>query len=556
MTDRKFRAQGWRSLWALSAGILLTTTPARAGTLEVDPMTIDAHLRYLSSDLLEGRAPATRGGQLTEEYIAAIFQTLGLQPGAQNGSYFQSVPVRIATLRSQALAAITADGKTRAMRVPEDAVLWSERPETRTVFDGDVVFVGYGITAPEYRWDDFKHIDLKGKILLVLINDPPAPADEPQRFGGRGMTYYGRWTYKFEEAERRGALGVILVHTTERAGYPWHTVVGSWGGPQRFLPRETDPKPLAFRAWITEEAAIGLLAGANLKLDDLTRRAARRDFQPVTTGVRVQGSFESSTELIAARNVMARLPGADPKFSGEAVIFTAHHDHLGIGPAVDGDTIYNGASDNASGVADLLAMAGAAVHAPRPKRTLYFAAVTAEESGLLGSEYLVAHPPVPVERLVANFNIDGGNLLGRTRDIVVQGEQKSTLGDTVRQIARPQQLVTSPDPFPERGYFYRSDHFSFARAGVPSVSIAAGLDFIGKPRDWGRGQADLYIRTRYHQPSDEYRAGLDLSGAVQLSRLVLSAGIAVANASGTPSWKTASEFQRRSPKPGGVAASP
>ncbi|WP_071824774.1 M28 family peptidase [Gloeobacter kilaueensis] len=534
--------------WAFAL-LLAGAGAAPAVPLSVAPPisigAIDGYLRFLSSDLLEGRAPATRGGELAEEYIASVFHSLGLEPGMPDGSYFQKVPITVSTLRRDSLKMqAVAGSQTLALDSPEAAIFWSNRTESHTDVDGEIVFVGYGAKAPEYRWDDFKQ-SVRGKVLLVLVNDPPATASEPRLFGGRAMTYYGRWVYKFQEAERQGAAGAIIVHTPERAGYPWHTVISSWSGDQRFLaPAGDAPAALPVRGWITDTAARQLLALKGLNLDTLVSQAARRDFQPVATGIRLVGSFDTDVRSIEARNVVARLSGADPRFKQQAVLFTAHHDHLGIGPAVEGDRIYNGANDNASGVADLLAMAQAAKLAPPPKRSLYFAAVTAEESGLLGSAYFAEHPSLPLDRIVANLNIDGGNLLGRTRDLVVQGENKSTLGDLLRLVAREQNLTTSPDPFPERGAFYRSDQFSLALRGVPALSVAAGTDFIGRPRGWGKAQLETYVAKRYHQPSDEYRPGLDLSGAAQLSRLVLSVGLTVANAPNLPQWKPDSEFQR------------
>ncbi len=533
------------------AGILALGCLGAVPGTEIPPVAIpiveiDAHLRFLSSDLLEGRAPATRGGQLTEEYIASIFRMQGLEPGMPDGSYFQTVPIKVSKLETESLQmnALVA-GASVPLTAQNEVVFWSNSTQAETAVDSEIVFVGYGVRADEYRWNDFKNTDLKGKILLILVNDPPASQSEPQLFGGRAMTYYGRWTYKFEEAERQGAAGAIIIHSTERAGYPWHTVTGSWTGEQRFLGRDPASTPaLPFRAWLKGETANRLLARAGLKLEDLVQRSARRDFEPVKTGIRLQGSFKTTIRSLEARNVVAKVPGRDPQLRSETVLFTAHHDHIGIGPAVDGDTIYNGANDNASGVANLLAISSAAKRGPLPKRTFYFAAVTAEESGLLGSQYFAEHPSLPVEKIVANLNMDGGNLLGRTRDLIVQGETRSSLGETLRLIARDQSLKTAPDEFPERGYFYRSDQFSLAQKGVPAISIAAGLDFIGKPRGWGREQAELYTAKRYHQPSDEYRSDFDLTGAAQLAKLVLSVGYAVANADSVPQWKPDSEFQR------------
>ncbi|MBV9110086.1 MAG: M28 family peptidase [Gemmatimonadetes bacterium] len=508
---------------------------------------IDAHLRFLSSDLLEGRAPATRGGRLATEYIAAQLRAFGVQPAGDGGTYFQRVPIDVvgadpATIR------VAASGKaTAALRYPDEVVLWAGGSASpQTLANAEIVFAGYGAAAPEYRWDDFKGMDLKGKILMVLVNDPPAPANEPNLFGGRAMTYYGRWTYKFEEAERRGAVGALIVHTTEQAGYPWHTVVGSWAKEQRMLPRDPRlPGPLAFRGWITDSAATALLRQAGLDLAQLRQRAASRAFRPVATGITLSVAFNNRVEHLQSENVVGIVRGSDPQLRDQYVALSAHWDHLGIGPAVNGDSIYNGASDNASGVANLLAVAHAAAQRPAPKRSLLFVFVTAEESGLLGSESFAQHPTVPIAAIVANLNMDGGNVLGATRDFRVLGDTKSTLGPMFSALVATHGWRVTPDDHPERGHFYRSDHFSFARAGVPAVSIGAGNDFAGKPAGWGAQQEEDYTDHRYHQPSDEYRPDFDLAGAVQLSSLVLDFATQIANGTTLPAWNPDAEFGRR-----------
>jgi Zn-dependent M28 family amino/carboxypeptidase len=357
------------------------------------------------------------------------------------------------------------------------------------------------------------------------------------------MTYYGRWTYKFEEAERRGAAGALIVHTTEQAGYPWHTVVGSWAKEQRMLPRDPKlPGPLRFRGWITDSAASDLLQRAGLDLAELRRRAESRSFRPVPTGVTVDVNFTSRVEHLHSDNVVGILRGHDPELRDQYVAFSAHWDHLGIGPAVNGDSIYNGALDNASGVADVLSVARAAAEWPPTRRSLLFVFVTAEESGLLGSAYFGQSPTVPVERIVADINVDGGNLKGRTRDLEVLGDNKSSLGPTLASMLRPMGMRISPEEHPERGMFYRSDHFSFAKVGVPAVSVGEGTDVIGKARGWGAQWDEDYTAHRYHQPSDEYRPDYDLSGAVQLSDILLRFGLLVANTPAPPTWNRDAEF--------------
>jgi Zn-dependent M28 family amino/carboxypeptidase len=504
---------------------------------------IDGHLRFLSSDLLEGRAPATRGGRLTAEYIASQLRAFGLRPGLDT-SYFQTVPIDVVTADRASMELKASDKATATLRHPEDVVVWAGSATQNSAARGELVFVGFGSTAPEYRWDDFKDVDVKGKILLILVNDPPAPAGEPTLFGGRAMTYYGRWTYKFEEAERRGAAGALIVHTTEDAGYPWHTVVGSWAAGQRMLPRPADqPPPLGVRGWITDSAATTLLRQAGLDLAQLRAGATSRAFRPVPTGITIDMSFRNSVNNLRSENVIGIIRGSDPRARDEYVAFTAHWDHFGIGPVVNGDSIYNGALDNASGTADLLAVARAAAEMPAPRRSLMFVFVTAEESGLLGSKFYAENPSVPVERIIANLNVDGGNLLGRSRDLRVLGDTKSSLGPALRDFIRPRGMRITPDEHPERGYFYRSDHFSFAKAGVPSVSIAAGTDYVGKPAGWGTQQMEDYTAHRYHQPSDAYRPDFDLSGAVQLSEIVLGFGRLLANVVSVPAWNADAEFR-------------
>ena len=488
---------------------LLAALALLAGTLsaqEINEREIRAHLEFLSSDLLEGRAPATRCGALTEAYLASQLRYLGLEPG-NNGSYLQRVPIDVVTAAASSIRASASGRATAQLRYPDDVVVWAGSSTEASVAKAPVVFVGYGVNAPEFRWDDFKGVDVRGKILLVLVNDPPAPSAEPQLFGGPAMTYYGRWTYKFEEAERRGAAGMLIVHNTERAGYGWATVVGSWAKDQRMLPRNPQlPAPLGVRGWITEASAGALLRQAGLDLERLRRDAESRNFRPVETGISLDIGFTNTVEHLESFNVVGRIPGVDSAAHKEHILLTAHWDHLGIGPAVNGDSIYNGALDNASGTANLLALSRALAHGPRMQRSVLVAFVTAEESGLLGSEYLSMNPLVPTDAIVANLNIDGGNVLGETRDLNVLGDTKSSLGATIADLVRPRGMRLSPDDHPERGYFYRSDHFAFAKVGVPAVSIGEGSDFVGRPAGWGAEQNEDYTVNRYHQPSDEYRA--------------------------------------------------
>ena len=498
-----------------------------------------AHLRYLADDLLEGRAPGTRGGQLAARYIAAQFEALGLEGAGPEGSYFQ--PVALVGMRAQPTLAWGTAAEAKTLAFGDEFVAWAERPLERIVSDGDVVFVGYGIAAREWRWDDYKDANLRGKVLLMLVNDPGL--QDSTVFNGRALTYYGRWTYKLEEAARRGAAGALLIHTTESATYPWSVVQGSWTVEQFKLDRE-EPQSLAFAGWVTERAARDALAKAGLDLDSLTRAAARPDFRPGATGIRAAVTISSRIRHIASENVVARLPGADPAVAGETVLFTAHYDHKGIGIAVNGDSIYNGAEDNASGVAAMLAAADALTRvSPRLRRSTLFIATTAEESGLLGSAAYAADPLVPLARTVALINLDVTNVRGATRDIAALGGDRSTLGPAFEAAARAESLVVSSEP-DVRGSFFRSDHFPLARAGVPALSIHPGLDFVGRAPEWGRERQAEWNNQRYHQPSDAYQEAFDFAGMNQQVRVAVRVAIAVANATQPPAWLPSSEFQR------------
>jgi Zn-dependent M28 family amino/carboxypeptidase len=535
----------------LIAAALLTASTAQGVGAQTDrepsritPQEIDAHLRFLSSDLLEGRAPATRGGRIAEEYIATQLQAFGVKPGVGDSSYFQRVPIDVVKADPSTIK-VTASGKANAnLRFTDDVVVWPGSATDASSAKGELVFVGYGATAPEYKWDDYKDSDVRGKILLVLVNDPPATAAEPNLFGGKAMTYYGRWTYKYEEAERRGAAGMLIVHTTERAGYPWHVVVNSNSTEHRLLPRVASlPAPIGVRGWITDSAATALLAQAGLSMTDLRRRAESRDFRPVPTGIIIDASMKNSVQHMSANNVVGVVRGIDPTARDEYVAYSAHWDHFGIGPVVNGDSIYNGAADNASGVASILTIAHAAAEGVKPRRSQLFVFVTAEESGLLGSAYFGEHPTVPASKIVAALNMDIVPLHGRVRDLNVMGDNKSSLGPALAQLVKSEGVRLSPDSHPEQGHFYRSDHFSFAKAGIPSVSIGGGDDIVGRPAGWGLAQADDYTAHRYHQPSDEYRSDFDLSGATQLADIVYRFGLALGNARTIPTWNPDAEFR-------------
>jgi Zn-dependent M28 family amino/carboxypeptidase len=510
----------------------------------ISTQEIDAHLRFLSSDLLEGRAPATRGGRIAEEYIATQLQAFGVKPGVGDSSYFQRVPIDVVKA-DPATIKVTASGKASAnLRFTDDVVVWPGSATDASSAHGELVFVGYGATAPEYKWDDYKDTDVRGKILLVLVNDPPATPAEPNLFGGKAMTYYGRWTYKYEEAERRGAAGMLIVHTTERAGYPWHVVVNSNSTEHRLLPRDPSlPAPIGVRGWITDSAATALLAQAGLNMSQLRKQAESREFRPVSTGIIINESMKNSLQHMAANNVIGLVRGIDPKVRDEYVAYSAHWDHFGVGPVVNGDSIYNGAADNASGVAAILAIAHAAAEGVKPRRSQLFVFVTAEESGLLGSAYFGAHPTAPASNIVADLNIDNPALIGRFRDLEVLGDTKSSLGPQLAALVKPEGIRIVADEHPEQGHFYRSDHFSFAKVGIPAVDVKGGYDYVGHPLGWGKAQRDDYTAHRYHQPSDEYRPDLDLTGVAQLADIVYRFGLSIGNARTIPTWNADAEFR-------------
>src|SRR5213593_3512150 len=521
-----------------------TAVAQRPSTIPVDTTAMDAHLRFLASDLLEGRAPATRGGRLAAEYIAAQFQALGLEPAGANGTYFQ--PVALVGMTPQPVLSWGKAASVPDTLVYRDAfVAWAERPEADISATGDVVFVGYGIRAPEWQWDDFKGADVRGKALLMLVNDPGLV--DSTVFLGKILTYYGRWTYKLEEAARQGAAGAILIHTTASATYPWEVVRGSWSVEQFKLDQPQSPN-LAFAGWVTESSAREAFTKVGLNLDSLTRAAARRDFHPVSTGLTAAVRIHSALRRVESENVAARLPGGgrDPRLASQAVLLTAHWDHKGIGPAIGGDSIYNGAEDNASGVAALLGAAKALTELPRPARSILFVATTAEESGLLGSEAYVQHPLVPLAQTAAVLNLDVTNVRGATRDIGARGGDRSTLGPIFEAAAHAESLTVESEP-DVRGSFFRSDHFPFARAGVPALSIYAGDDFVGRPKGWGEEQENIYNQQRYHQPSDEYQSTFRYAGMAQEVRVTVRTALAVANNAQLPRWLTSSEFQRPQP---------
>lgn len=523
----------------------ITEAAQRAAAL-IEERELRAHVSFLASDLLEGRAPASRGDRLTAAYLGAQLEALGLEPAGSRG-YQQ--PFGIVGISAQLPKAIEVRGRagSLSLRTGIDLVVFTgEQRERSELRDAELVFAGYGITAPEERWDDFKGADLRGKVLVVLNNDP---ADDPRAFGGKARLYYGRYPYKYEEGARRGAAGVLVIHTDESAGYPWHVIGSSWWREEYELPLEPGTPTLKVRGWLSGQAAGRVVALGGHDLAELRRRAERRAFQPQPLGVRVSLSVRSTLVRRETANLLARLRGRDPRLRDEAVLLTAHHDHLGVGDPKGNDRIYNGAWDNASGVAGVLAVARAfAALRPAPRRSVVFAFLAAEESGLLGSQHWIDQPTFRRERAAAVFNIDGLNVWGRTRDLAVLGLGRSSLDEPLRAVGAALGRDLRGDPFPELGLYYRSDQLSFARAGVPAVALEPGDDFVGRPRDYGARVTEAFHAEHYHQPSDELRADWDLTGAVEDLRFTFHAAHAVAEQPSAPAWHRGDEFAPKPPR--------
>jgi Zn-dependent M28 family amino/carboxypeptidase len=515
---------------AQEAADSIQAEPIRESTLE------------LSDDRFEGRGPGTAGDAAARAWIADRMAALGLEPAGDDGTWEQLFDIVSITAQVPERWAFQSSSEELSFRRDEEFVAFSGVQESEArIDDAELVFVGYGIQAPEYEWDDYKGEDVSGKVLLMLNNDPDW---SPELFEGDTRLYYGRWTYKYEIAAARGAAGAIIVHTTASAGYPWQVVHTSWTGPQSELPAAGEPR-IQVGGWLTEDAAGRVAALAGHDLDALVESARSPEFAPVALGVRTSLVLGSEVERTQTANVLGRLPGSDPDLSDEVVIFGAHHDHLGRGaPDVEGDDVYNGALDNALGVAEQLAIARAFTRLPEPPpRSILFAFWGAEEQGLIGSRFYAAHPTVAPGRIAANLNMDGGNIWGETRDVVVVGHGKSDLDALVEKHAGAQGREVRPDPFADRGFFYRSDQFSLAKVGVPAIYLDSGIDFVGRPEGWGREQNEAYERERYHQPSDEVTDDWVLDGLVQDARLLFACGLDVANRDRLPAWNPGDEFE-------------
>ena len=509
----------------------------------ISPERIRDHTRFLASDLLEGRGVGQRGGDIATEYIATQLALAGAKPAGANGTYFQRVPlVGVETQPSATLSAADS-GKTLDFRWGDDFVGVSPMQRTDVSVEAPAVFVGHGITAPEFHWDDFKGVDVSGKVLLLFTNEPPST--DPKFFDGSALTYYGRWTYKYEEALRHGARGVLIIHTAPTASYGWNVVRNSWARETPFVKLGPNEKALAMQGWITRESGDKLLALANHSVDELLAASEKPDFKPIDLGIRVRVHLPSKVRDIETRNVAAIIPGSDPNLKNEAVIFSAHWDHLGIGTPVNGDAIYNGAIDNATGCAILIELAHAWAALPqKPRRSALFLSVTAEEGNLKGSEYYAMHPIIPPAKTAIDINYDALYPWGKARDVVVTGAERTTAWPTVQQIAKRLNLSISPDDAPEAGHYFRSDHFSFAHAGIPAFSIGHATEFAGHPAGWGKQAYEEYNSKHYHQPSDEFQADWDFTALQQAAEFGFLLGQDAANQAKLPDWRPGDQFHR------------
>jgi Zn-dependent M28 family amino/carboxypeptidase len=550
------RPDGVRRLLVFFAGMVVTGICAAEGAApfpaaveqaaqaNITRHSIEAPIRFLASDALEGRGPGSRGDQLARLYLATELEGLGLQPGGPNGQWQQ--PVEFVGLKAQFPKTWSFQGKSEHTDLTwrEDYIASSgQQSESVAVNDAEVVFVGYGIEAPEYQWNDFKGVNLKGKVLVMMNNDPDW---DPKLFAGKRRLYYGRWDYKYASAARQGAAGAIIIHTTESAGYPWQVVQSSWGGEQFELPAENEPR-LQFKAWATEQAVRRLLKSSGYDLDKLIKAAHSRSFKPVATGIHTSLAFTTQLSHVQTGNVAGLLPGSDPKLADQVVVFSAHHDHFGVGePDSTGDRIYHGALDNASGCAQILSFARAFMALPaaeRPRRSVLFLFVAGEERGLLGSKYYSLHPTFPAGRIAANINFDGGNIFGRTRDVTLISAGKASLDQVAESVAKYQGRVVKPDQFPDRGSYYRSDQFSFAKIGVPALFFSDGTDFVGRPSEWGRQQIEEWELKKYHQPSDKLEDSWSFDGMIEDAQLGFYSGWIIAQADAMPTWNPGDEFE-------------
>lgn len=534
---------------AATAGIPAELKPALDAISTNDIMQ---HTKTLSSDEYEGRGPGTKGEELSVKYLTEQYQRLGLKPGNPDGTYVQKVP--LVGMTASTRASFTAGGKTMELKFPQDYVSVSRRfaPESK-VENSDIVFVGYGVVAPEYGWDDYKGVDVRGKTIVMLINDPAVPdAGDPSKldeklFKGKAMTYYGRWTYKYEIASEKGAAAAIIIHETGPAGYPYEVVSGSWGRENFDIQKpDKNMNRVAVESWITTDRAKELFTAGGQDFDALKKAAVTKDFKPVVLNAKANLEVKNTLREISSNNVVAKLEGSDAALKNEYVVYTAHWDHLGRDEKLPGDQIFNGALDNASGTAALLEIAEAFTKlSTPPKRSILFLSVTAEEKGLLGAKYYALNPLYPLSKTLANINMDGVNQWGRTKDVTMVGDDNSTLIDLLRETASAQGRTVNPDPEPEKGFYYRSDHFEFAKQGVPALYTDSGTDYIGKDAAYSKQKRDEYTNNDYHKVSDEIKPDWDLAGAVDDAQLLTTIGFRVAQGEKYPEWKTGTEFKAK-----------
>ena len=541
------------ALLTLAGCVSEDSAPIRVANMPaIDTARVLQDTKRLSSDEFAGRSPGSPGEALTVAYLIDRFKAAGAEPGNPDGTWTQKVPLVSITAGNYTPLVVTRNDRRQLFANTTDVVAFSQRvTDAIAVADSEIVFAGYGVQAPEFQWDDFAGVDVKGKTLVVLVNDPPvrdsaspSSAPDPRIFGGRAMTYYGRWTYKYEKASELGAAAVFIVHETEPAGYPFNVVQGFAGERFDLITPDRNMRRAAIQGWLSHDAAARLLRFAGLDYEALKARARTPGFRAVPLGVTASMSFAQTMRTLESQNVVARVAGSDPVLRDEYVVYSAHWDHLGTGTPVAGDTIYNGARDNASGTAMLLEIARAfKTIQPTPKRSVLFLAVTAEEQGLLGAEYYARFPLYPLEKTLANINMDVINVWGRTRDFTVVGLGASDLDRYAREAAAEQGRVLRPDPEPEKGFYYRSDHFAFAKAGVPALDPDSGIEFIDKPPAFADEKRKEWTEKDYHQPSDEVKDWWDLSGAAEDGRLLFAVGYRVANAARFPEWTPGNEFR-------------
>jgi Zn-dependent M28 family amino/carboxypeptidase len=512
-----------------------------AQTLQISGEKMRAHVKYLASDELEGRGVGTRGEKLATDYLASQLKLEGVQPGGENGSYFQPVPLVGCATLPQATMTIKSKAGSIPLTYVKDYVGTATSQKPVNNFDAEAVFVGHGIEAPEYGWDDYKGVDVRGKVVIFFTNEPPST--DPKFFNGPALTYYGRWTYKFEQADRHGAVAALIIHTTPTAGYGWGVVSSSGSQEHSQLKLKPGDAGLKFAGWLTQDAGAKLMASTGRSLDQLLAMANSKDFKPMPLGVHVVGHIPVKLRQIESRNVVGKVEGSDPRLKSQTVLYTAHWDHLGIGVPVKGDKIYNGAVDNATGCAMVLEIARVWAGLPaKPKRSALFVFVTAEEQGLLGSEYYGEHPVILAGQTAADINFDAFFPFGKTRDVEVTGAERTTLWPIVQQDAKRENLEMKPDAEPGQGHYYRSDHFSLARVGIPSFSISAGTNYYGKSPEYGKQIFEQYNSEHYHQPSDEYHDNWDFANMEQMANFGLTLGIDFANTPRMPTWKAGDEF--------------